>query len=175
MEVAPCMSLWHDMMLQRGAPCVCLLWSKHVFFWCMFYSCTYLRNMNIILQLGRSPSWDVWESAAPWGSFPRHIAGLVFNIILCFIYHCINHTLYLISLHTLLTPLDLLCLLVAGKFGYNLCALTHDNLNNWLKWCAKQTKGHLPPSAAESHFVILMASTFAYLDRQSPVFFLLNV
>lgn len=64
MEVAPRLFAWHD---ATDWSCLCLsAVTKACLHQCMFVLHIYLRNMNIILQLGRAPVWDV--NAAARGS-----------------------------------------------------------------------------------------------------------
>lgn len=64
MEVAPLLFAWHD---ATAWSCLCLsAVTKACLHQCMFVLHIYLRNMNIILQLGRAPVWDV--NAAARGS-----------------------------------------------------------------------------------------------------------
>lgn len=64
MEVAPRLFAWHD---ATAWSCLCLsAVTKACLHQCMFVLHIYLRNMNIILQLGRAPVWDV--NAAARGS-----------------------------------------------------------------------------------------------------------
>lgn len=78
MEVAPRLFAWHDAPAWSPPPLfVCC--DQSMFVSVHVYSCTYLRNMNMILQLGRSPIWrrlgKRCSTVAPFSSTHRWIDG----------------------------------------------------------------------------------------------------
>lgn len=143
-------------------PPVCfflLLWSKHVFLFC---ACVLLPAHTSGIWI-RSCSWadlpvETFRKALQHGARFLDIKQDWWSV-----YHCTNHPSYLITfslafywlVEAILSP-------QLANAVYNLCALTHDILNNWLKWCAKQTKGHLSPSAALSHHMLSFLCLFKF-------------